>query len=152
LSRRKIMRTVLVLVLVSLLTVALSAQSPNTAAITITAVDESGAVVPQAAVTVQNTTTGDMRTATTGSDGSIVVAALPISGSYHVTVAKPGFSENAIDQVVLKAGESTALRIKLAVAGAQNEIVVFDTIAGVSLSPELGTRLDSSHIDETPVL
>src|SRR5271167_4776957 len=47
--------------------------------------DSQGAVVPNAEVTVSNTATGDVRTVTSGTQGTYAVADLPV-GIYDVTV------------------------------------------------------------------
>ena len=62
------------------------AQSPNTAALVVFVVDQTGAVVPDARITVLNVGTGAARDARSGADGSTTVAALQISGEYTVTV------------------------------------------------------------------
>src|SRR5436190_22357060 len=81
------------------------AQSPNTAALLVFVVDQTGAVVPDAKVTVVNAGTGATREATSTSDGSATIAALPLTGSYTVTVAKSGFTTEEVRGVTLRAGD-----------------------------------------------
>ncbi len=129
-----------------------AAQSPNTATIVVLVTDQSGAAVPDAAISVVNTSTGVSRGATSGSDGSAIVAALPVAGAYTVTVAKPGFTMQQIDNVDLRAIETATVRVRLMVAGETSEVTVYGTAAGVRADPELGTTLDGERIENTPIL
>ncbi len=62
-----------------------------TGAITGTIVDQSGAVVPNASITITNTATAVVaRTLTTGPSGTYVAEALPV-GTYQVAVEARGF-------------------------------------------------------------
>jgi hypothetical protein len=139
-------------ILMSMVALCAAAQSPNTASLIIDVADESGGFVPGASVAVFNEMTGARRDAVTAASGSVTVAALPVSGRYRVVVAKPGFADRAVTDIVFRAGEAAQLHVKLLVAGAESSVEVFGTAAGVSNSAELGARLDSAQIDETPVL
>jgi len=134
------------------LTLGARGQSPDTAALFIEVSDESGAVVPNASATVLNTATAMRRDVLTAPSGSVTVAALSTSGSYRVVVSKSGFADEIVNDITLRAGETAELHIKLVVAGGESAVEVFGTVAGVSTSPELGTRLDSTAVDETPLL
>ena len=128
------------------------AQSPNTASIVVTVVDQSGAVVPDAKVSVTNTATGDARAVTSGSDGSATIPALSLTGSYRIAVVKSGFTTEEIPPVALRGGETATVRVKLTASGGQSQVTVYGTVEGIRSDPQLGTRLDSERIDETPVL
>jgi hypothetical protein len=145
-------RRTAVLVASLLLSVSAFAQSPNTATVIVVAVDPSGAVVRDAAVTVTNAQTGIRREATTGSEGSATIAALPLTGTYTVAVNKTGFAADEVDGVVLRAGETATVRVRLNVAAADSQVTVYGTAEGVRADPQLGQRLDAERIEETPVL
>src|SRR3954468_8356630 len=81
------------------------AQSPNTSTIVVLVTDPSGAAVVDARVTVTNDRTGATREAVSGSGGSAIVAALPLTGTYTVAVSKPGFGTEQRRDVVLRPGE-----------------------------------------------
>src|SRR5205807_864940 len=115
-------------------------------------VDQTGAVVPGAQVTAVNTATGAVRAAISGVDGSVTIVGLSLTGTYKVAVAKPGFSTEDIQDIALRAGETASVRVKLVATGGTSEVTVYGTTEGVRTDPELGTRLDSQTIDETPVL
>ena len=128
------------------------AQSPNTSTIVIVAVDQSGGVVKDATVSAVNNQTGLSRDATTGEDGSATIAALPLTGTYSVTVTKGGFSAEDVKDLTLRAGETATIRVKLVVGTEQRQVTVYGTTEGVRSDPQLGRRLDSETIDETPLL
>src|SRR5919205_2765076 len=69
-----------------------AAQSPNTATMIVTVVDQNGALMKDAKVSVVNTATGAVREVVSGEDGSATIAALSLTGEYRVTVAMSGFT------------------------------------------------------------
>jgi hypothetical protein len=127
------------------------AQSPNTAAIVISVVDPSGAPVQDAAIALGNGSIGLTRTAVSGEDGRAAFPALPLNGSYTVTVTKAGFSAEDLPALTLRAGETAALRVRLLVGGAASSVTVYGTTEGVRADPQLGIRLDSREMQEIPV-
>lgn len=128
------------------------AQSPNTSAIAVVVLDQQGGVVPAAGVTVTNTATGATRTASTGDDGAAAFAALPLTGSYVVTIDKPGFAGEERRDIGLRAGEWATLRVTLVPAGATSEVRVYGTTQGVRSDAQIGRRLDNETLDATPIL
>jgi hypothetical protein len=128
-----------------------AAQSPNTSTIVVLVTDQSGAVVNDAKVSVTNNQTGAVREAVSGSDGSATVPALSLTGTYTVAVSKQGFGEERQD-VTLRAGETATLKVKLLVGSEKAEVTVYGTTAGVRADAQIGRRLDSATIDETPIL
>src|SRR5262252_7863187 len=68
-----------------------AAQSPNTSTMIVTVVDQAGAVVRDAKISVTNIATGAVREAVSGEGGSATIAALPLTGEYKVTVSMTGF-------------------------------------------------------------
>jgi hypothetical protein len=60
------------------------------ATVTGTIVDQTGATVPNAPVSVKNTETGQVYTAASSDAGNYTVPQLPL-GEYNLTVAVPGF-------------------------------------------------------------
>jgi hypothetical protein len=128
------------------------AQSPNNAAVAVVVTDTSGAAVPDATVKVTNVATGAVREGTTGPEGSATLTALPLTGSYQVVVSKGGFADETVSDVQLRAGETATLRVRLAMSGTESTVTVYGTTSGVRADPELGIRLGSDRIDETPLL
>jgi hypothetical protein len=128
------------------------AQSPNTSSMVVTVVDQNDAVVPGARVTVTNNANGSVRDVIAGADGTATIAGLQLTGDYKVSVTKEGFAVDEVTGLVLRAGETAKVRVRLEVSGAKNEVTVFGTAEGVRADPIIGTRLDGRQIDETPVL
>lgn len=145
--RRFVSATLLLLV-----ATAAAAQSPNTAALVVSVIDPSGAVVGNARIAVFNTATGATRDAVSDATGHATIGALPVAGSYTVTVTKDGFAPETVSSVTLRASETATLRVRLAVAAERSEVTVYGTTEGVRAEPQLGVRLDTEQIDETPVL
>jgi outer membrane receptor protein involved in Fe transport len=136
----------------ALLAALLFSQSPNTADLVVVVLDQSGGVVPGAHVSIVNSDVSVSRDATTSDDGSVTIAALPIVGTYAVTVTKEGFQLETLRPVILRAGETASVRVKLTVSGGTSEVTVYGTAQGVRADPELGTRLDAAQIEQTPLL
>jgi hypothetical protein len=128
------------------------AQSPNTSSLVVVVEDPQGAVVPEAAVSLTNPTTGVRREAVADAGGAATLTALPLTGLYEVTVTKAGFADATAGGIALRAGETALIRVKLPVAGGKSEVTVYGTTEGVRGDPQLGLRLDAERIDETPIL
>jgi hypothetical protein len=128
------------------------AQSPNTSTIVVLVADESGATVRDARVTVVNTSTADRRDASSGADGSATIAALSVNGSYTVTVTRDSFAPKEARDIRLRAGETATLRVRLLVQSERSEVMVYGTETGVRATAQLGERLDSGQIQQTPIL
>ncbi len=99
-------------------TASLWAQSASTGALTVTARDESGAVIAGATVTLSNTA-GLTRMNTTASDGSYTFPQLP-PDTYRVDVGAPGFKTFQATEITVHVTETETLDARLAV-GQQSE-------------------------------
>jgi carboxypeptidase family protein/TonB-dependent receptor-like protein len=128
------------------------AQSPNTSTVVVFVADQSGAVVKDAKVSITNNQTGALRESMSGADGSATFPALSLTGSYTISVAKPGFVADDVTGLTLRAGESASVRVKLVASGGKSEVTVFGTNQGVRADPQIGQRMDGPAIDETPIL
>jgi hypothetical protein len=129
-----------------------SAQSPNTASIVVIVTDQSGAFVDAAQISVINTETGATREAASGADGSATIAALSLTGRYTIKVSKNSFATEELPDLVLRAGETATMRVRLLVGTSKSEVTVYGTTGGVRSDPQLGMRLDSAQIEEVPNL
>jgi hypothetical protein len=129
-----------------------AAQSPNTGAMIVNIVDQSGAVIKDVKISVVNTATGAEREALSGSDGSATIQALSLTGAYTVSVSKTGFGTEELKDIVMRSGETATLNVKLLVGSAKSDVTVYGTTEGVRADPQIGRRLDSAQIDETPIL
>ncbi|MBV9216467.1 MAG: carboxypeptidase regulatory-like domain-containing protein [Acidobacteria bacterium] len=127
-------------------------QTQNTASLTIQVSDSNGAVVKGAKVTVTNNSTGATRNAISDNNGDATFAALPLTGTYSVMVDTAGFDKRVLEYVTLRAGETATLKASLQAAGQQAVVTVFGTDQGVRSDPQIGRRIESKQIDETPIL
>jgi Carboxypeptidase regulatory-like domain/TonB dependent receptor len=128
------------------------AQSPNTASMIVVVVDEKDAVVRDAKVSVTNTATGDVRESVSGGDGSATIPALPLTGTYKVSVAREGFANGEVSDVTLRSGETATVKVKLLVGAQQAEVTIYGTAEGVRADPQIGLPLRNTQIEETPIL
>ena len=142
----------LLLALFAFIVMPVAAQSPNTATMIITVVDQTGALVKDAKVSVTNTATGAVREAISGEDGSATIAALSLTGEYSVTVALPGFTGEDVTGLTLRAGETAIVKVKLVASGGKSEVTVYGTTGGVRADPQIGLPLGSKQINEMPIL
>ena len=140
------------LLLLSAFTTFAVAQSPNTATMMVIVSDQSGAMVTDAQVTVLNTATGASRLAVTGSDGSATFAALSLTGTYKVTVARQGFGTEERENLSLRSGETATLKVTLLAGSEKAEVTIYGTAEGVRSDPQIGLPLPSNHIEEVPIL
>src|SRR5262245_6636821 len=92
----------------------LSIAQVNTATISGTVHDESGAVLPGASVSIQNQDTGITRAVTTNESGRYAAAALGL-GNYRITVELPGFQTQVRSGIALTVGREAVVDFSLAV-------------------------------------
>jgi hypothetical protein len=134
------------------LAVSLAAQSPNTGTMIVMVVDQAGAAVPEAGVTVVNNATGAVREVTSGSDGTATIPALSLTGTYTVRVSREGFGSEERTNITLRSGETATMKVGLRVGPGKAEVTVFGTTEGVRADPLIGRRFDQLTIEETPIL
>jgi len=140
------------LAFVLLCIVPLFAQSPNSAAMTVVVVDQSGAVLKDANIAVTNIATGDTRRAVSGNEGSATIPALPLTGTYTVKVSKAGFNDQEVTGIALRSGETATVRAKMLVGATVSEVTVYGTLQGVRDDPQVGVSYETAQIETTPVL
>src|SRR5690348_12717882 len=140
------------LLLLSVFTTFTAAQSPNTATMIVVVADQTGAVVPGARVTVLNVATGASREAVSDSDGRATFAALSLTGTYKVTVAREGFGTEERQDLTLRSGETATLKVALLAGSQTAEVTVYGTAEGVRSDPQIGLPLQSKQLEEIPIL
>ncbi len=127
-----------------------TASNFDTGTITGVVTDASGAVIPQAAVAITNTGTGNVTNVKTGSDGSYTVPALPF-GMYTVSAQAGQFNKNTSSEFRLNVGATARVDLKLSVAAANESVEVTGTSASVDLSNATsGTSLNETQIEDLP--
>ncbi|MGO9126167.1 MAG: carboxypeptidase regulatory-like domain-containing protein, partial [Terriglobales bacterium] len=146
-------KLVLFLVLVVCVGIALPswAQSTNTGTIVGTVTDQTGAVVAGATVTMRDTSTKAVRTATTNDAGRYVFADV-LSGTYDVSFAKQGFSTSKTEATVT-VGSAMTINMSLQVGGAS--VVVEVTSVGTELqtmNATVGQTLTATALENLPTI
>jgi len=116
-----------------------------------TVTDASGAVVPNAKVTLRNVDTGVERSATSDADGNYVATELPI-GNYSVTVEVQGFQTAVVTGIRVEvAGER---RVDVALqpgAMTQRTEVVAEVPLVETTSNVLGGTLEARQVEDLPI-
>ncbi len=96
--------------------------------------DPSGAVIPQASLTVTSTA-GVSRTGTSDATGQYAITGLA-PGQYTVTVQAAGFSTFTSPPVGIAAGQTKQLNVSLSIEMAQQQVQVTGDTPGVSVDPD----------------
>ncbi len=116
-----------------------------------TVTDNSGAVIPNATVTITNVDTAATKTAPSSSAGEFLFQDLPL-GTYSVTVSAAGFSTVKTDKVMVSAGVIFTLPVKLSVSSSAQTIEVeASAIALDTTSTVQNTVIDSKVVEDIPL-
>jgi hypothetical protein len=144
----------LTLIAVIALTSALaSAQTSSSGSVIGTVTDPSGAVVPNAQVTLTNTETNQTATAASNSSGGFTFANVA-PGSYRLSVTAKGFQTATVNGVAVDVNKTFNAPVQLAVGGTTNVVEVQAT-AHVELQTsdaQLGNVINLDAIDKLPSL
>jgi hypothetical protein len=144
-------RWALLAVLVTVFSTAANAQL-STATLAGTITDSSGAVVPNATITLTQTDTNFTRVSTTKADGTYHEEFLPI-GPYKISVAALGFKTLQRSGVVLAVMQNASLDLALEIGGADQTIDVSADIPLVNASNSaLGQTVSNVEIDNLPLV
>jgi hypothetical protein len=139
-------RTGLLVVIVFLGAVA---WAQDTASITGTVTDSSGAAVPNAQVEVKNAEHGISRTATSNGSGDFLFASLPI-GSYDLTVTAGGFKKYEARGIILRVADKARVNVPLQVGTITTEVIVegADVAQVETQSSDLGNTVTGKEISQ----
>ena len=125
------------------------AQSIITGAVSGTITDPSGAILPNATVTLVNTATGDTQSGKTNTSGVYLFPLLK-PGDYTVTVEQSGFRV-AVAKVTVTLGQTATADLKLELGDASQRVEV--TIGNVELQTEDGnisSNFDTHQVENVP--
>ncbi len=126
-----------------------AAWAQDTASITGTVTDPSGAAVGGAKVSISNAEHGITRTATTNSDGDYLFSALPI-GAYNLSVVAEGFKKYEAKNIVLRVADKARANVALTVGAVTTEVVVQGSeVAQVQTqSSDLGNTVSGKEVTQ----
>ena len=127
------------------------AQSSGTSGLAGIITDPSGAAIPNVTVTLTSNSTGAVRTATTGTDGTYKFSLLP-PGDYKVRFGAAGFKTAEVASFTLNVTETPSLDRVMEV-GAQSEQITVEATAEVlqTESSTLGTVVTGQNINDAPL-
>ncbi len=131
------------------LSFAIAAAQSNSGGVSGTVKDSTGAVVPGATVTLQNTVSGYTRTTTTDAAGQYRFYNIPLN-PYRVTVTQASFT-NAAQNIDVPSSIPVTLPFTLAVAGSSTSITVEAPADLNEADPHFHTDIDRSTIDRLPI-
>jgi outer membrane receptor protein involved in Fe transport len=144
-------RALFALLVVTFLAVGASAQI-STASLSGTVTDSTGAVVPQATITLVQTDTNFTRVATSKADGSYHEEFLPV-GPYKVSVVAPGFKRLDRGGIVLSVMQAASVNLTLDIGGASETVTVTEDVPLVNLtSAALGASVSNAQIENLPLI
>lgn len=113
--------------------------------------DPSGAVVPNATVTITNSETGLSRTATTNSSGEYTAPDLP-PGVYRVAIKQANFKEYITDKVELHVSSTAIVNAQLEVGKANEQVTVEANAIQVQTdNASLGEVVDGQQVRNLPL-
>ena len=127
----------------------LSLVAQPTGTITGTVADETGAVVPNATVTITNKATGVVRSATTNAEGFFSAPSLP-AGDYDVKAEVAGF-RTLVRPATVQVGETTQVNMPMTLGQTQEVVTVEAAGAQINYeNHEVNSIVARSTIQELP--
>lgn len=120
-------------------------------------VDQNGAAVEGATVTILHEPTGSASVMSTSSNGGFFQTGLRPGGPYSITVSAPGFQGTAVEGLNLSPGTQPPLRLRLAATG--DDTAVLDTvvvtgaaISALDLNNGVGSNYSARDVANQPSL
>jgi hypothetical protein len=113
--------------------------------------DPSGAVIPQAQVTLKNMASGQVRHTQTNPQGFYTFPLMPV-GAYDLTVAAPGFATRTVQGIPLQVGGSDRIDLALQLARGQAAVQVEDRPPLIqAASAAIGDELSNQRVNSLPL-
>ncbi|MGC1107473.1 MAG: carboxypeptidase-like regulatory domain-containing protein [Candidatus Acidiferrales bacterium] len=127
-------------------------QTTTVATVTITVLDPSGAVVPNADLSLVNESTNVETKGSTTRAGTYSFEGVPI-GAYRLTISKSGFASQEFDSVIAEAGRTTDLSATLKVGTAVESVKVNGAVTPLleTTSSAISTTIDMKQIEDLPL-
>jgi Carboxypeptidase regulatory-like domain len=129
----------------------LSAQNGSQGTITITVIDQTGAVVPGVNLSLQELATNEIRKAATLSSGEYSFVGLNI-GTYKLTTSRAGYASVVYDSISVHAGLVTDINVTLKVGAISETVEVTAPAAPLveATSSVIGSNIDMKLIENLP--
>jgi len=117
-----------------------------------TVVDKTGAVVPGAAVTVENINTGVEQKTTTTAAGAFTFPYLP-SGTYNIRVTAAKFKASDAENIILRVAQTLTINMTLEVGQLSERVTVSSTPELLDTgSAEIGRYISTEEYKAWPIL
>jgi hypothetical protein len=128
-------------------------QGSSGGTITVTVLDQTGAMVPDASLELKDIATNDVRRATTPRNGTYLFQDLPF-GTYRLTITATGFQVQAFQSVQVQTGRVTDVRATLNVGTAAQKIEVTANATPLieTESSALADTIDTGQVVDLPVV
>src|ERR1700730_11968071 len=153
LERRRPVRLSLTGIVVVAIAFSCAAQTSRVAgAIQGSVVNQTGGTVSNAAVTLRNQGTNQIRTISTNAEGSFRAGELPV-GPYELRVESPGFSTYVNHAIAVSIGRVVQVTVRLALTTVQQQITVSEQPRSIDPTQTTeATTIDRDRIEESPVV
>ncbi|MHB8887472.1 MAG: TonB-dependent receptor [Acidobacteriaceae bacterium] len=126
-------------------------QIAGTASVQGTITDATGAVIPNAAITLTNSATQVKRTATSNGSGLYSFPNIPV-GTYSLSVRETGFQSYTQSNIVLEVGSSVAVNVKMTVGESSQKIEVrAEALALQTEDSSFKQTIDQKTVTEMPL-
>ncbi len=143
-------RSLLFMAVPAMLAMTCMAQSP-TGTIRGTILDSSGAVVPNATITITNTQTNEVKTAKSDNEGRYIINFVQ-PATYTATATAPGFETQKQNNIIVQVSVGVPVDFKLPVANvAQNVQVTSTTPALEASTSSVNTVITAQQIVDLPL-
>src|SRR4029453_12265107 len=114
--------------------------------------DSTGAVVPNATVTVRNPATNLTRTATSNDEGFYRIVNLT-PGDYEITVEAPNFKKAVLTKVNVTVGQTATVDVNLEPGQITESVTISDATAEIveTSKTAVATTIDQQRINNLPI-
>ncbi|HEX4021667.1 MAG TPA: carboxypeptidase regulatory-like domain-containing protein [Acidobacteriaceae bacterium] len=143
----------LVVVFCLMISIDMTAQTPDTATLQGQVVDNNHQVVAGVSITATNTLTGQERTGVTDTQGNFSLGGLPVAGSYDILATKSSFADAHVKGITLTGGGVANIHLQLGIHATDTHVTVTGALGEVQTDePQLGDHLGPMQMEETPLL
>jgi len=130
-----------------------AAQTPDTAALRGMVSGPNGAPLSGASLVIEDASHRVVRTMQTSAQGTFAAEGLPVGSPLQVGATYPGFAAATSGALVLAAGATASLQLRMQIAAARTEVRVTGEAGAVRTDePQLGDRLTSGQMRSMPLL
>jgi len=128
-----------------------SAQVANTGSVQGTVADPTGALIPDASVTLNDVATGSAQAAATGASGAFSFPIVPV-GRYTLTVSKPGFKSYVQSAFAVNAASPVSLTIALTIGETSEQVTVSEAPSAVNtVTASEGNTVTGTQLNALPL-